>query len=284
MFLWHMHQPYYKDPFKEEYTLPWVRLHGIKDYYDMVAILRDFPSIHQTFNLVPSLIEQIEDYTMNEAVDRYMYHTLIPADSLSLEEKGFILNNFFLANWGNMIKAYPRYHELLSKRGYHITGKELERVSRYFTSQDFLDLQVWFNLCWFDPLFRENDPFLIELVKKEKDYTEEEKRILIKKQIEILGLIIPEYKRMEDSGQIEISTSPYFHPILPLLYDTNSAIVAIPGINFHRKDSPILRMQRNRLEGRSFIMRRLSEEGLEGCGLLRVLSAGRSFHLSPGKG
>lgn len=235
MFLWHMHQPYYKDPFKGEYILPWVRLHGIKDYYDMVSILRDFPEIHQTFNLVPSLLEQIEDYTFNKAVDKYMYHTLIPADSLSPEEKVFILNNFFLAHWENMIKVYPRYHELLSKRGYYITEKELERVSRYFTDQDFLDLQVWFNLCWFDPLFREKDPFLMELVKKGKDFTEEEKRILIEKQIEVLGLIIPEYRRMEEEGQIEISTSPYFHPILPLLYDTNSAIIAIPGMKLPKE-------------------------------------------------
>jgi alpha-amylase/alpha-mannosidase (GH57 family) len=230
MFFWHMHQPYYRDPFKGDYALPWVRLHGIKDYYDMVAILRDFPEIHQTFNLVPSLLEQIGDYTENRAVDRYMYHTLAPAESLSPEEKVFILHNFFLAHWDNMIKVYPRYYELLAKRGYHSTKKELERVSRYFTSQDFLDLQVWFNLCWFDPLFREKDTFLIELIRKGKDFSEEEKRLLIEKQIDVLGLIIPEYKRMEDSGQIEITTSPYFHPILPLLCDTNSASVAIPGI------------------------------------------------------
>jgi alpha-amylase/alpha-mannosidase (GH57 family) len=228
MFLWHMHQPYYKDPLKGEYLLPWVRLHGIKDYYDMVAILRDFPEIHQTFNLVPSLLEQIEDYTKNKALDKFMHHTLIPADSLTLEEKVFILHNFFLAHWDNMIKVYPRYHELLAKRGYHVTKKELDRTSRYFSKQDFLDLQVWFNLCWFDPLFRERDPFLIGLIKKDKNFTEEEKRLLIEKQMEILELIIPEYKKMEDLGQIEISTSPYFHPILPLLYDTSSARVAMP--------------------------------------------------------
>jgi len=230
MFLWHMHQPYYKDPFKDEYILPWVRLHGIKDYYDMVAILRDFPEIHQTFNLVPSLIEQIEDYAKNNAGDRFMHYTLIPADSLSLEEKVFILHNFFLAHWDNMIKVYPRYHELLVKRGYYITRKELDRISRYFSAQDFLDLQVWFNLCWFDPLFKERDPFLMELIKKGKNFTEEEKGLIIEKQMEILRMIIPEYKGMEETGQIEISTSPYFHPILPLLYDTNSARVAIPGI------------------------------------------------------
>lgn len=230
MFLWHMHQPYYKDPFKGEYILPWVRLHGIKDYFDMVSILRNFPEIHQTFNLVPSLIEQIEDYSKNRASDRFMRHTLVPADSLNTEEKVFILDNFFLAHWDNMIKVYPRYHELLSKRGYYVSKKELENVSRYFLPQDFLDLQVWFNLCWFDPLFRENDKFLLELIRKGKDYSEEEKLLLTEKQIEVLGLIIPEYKSIEEKGQIEISTSPYFHPILPLLYDTNSATMALPGI------------------------------------------------------
>lgn len=235
-----MHQPYYKNPFLDEYSLPWVRLHGIKDYYDMVAILKDYPEIHQNFNLVPSLLAQIEDYVSNKAMDKYMRYTLIPADSLNLEEKVFILHNFFLAHWDNMIKIYPRYHELLAKRGYYFTKSELERLSKYFSIQDLLDLQVWFNLTWFDPLFKESDPFLIELLRKGKNFTEGEKRLLIEKQIEILGMIIPEYKRMEETGQIEISTSPYFHPILPLLYDTNSARVAMPQITLpdNRFSSP----------------------------------------------
>ncbi|MEW6409533.1 MAG: glycoside hydrolase family 57 protein, partial [Nitrospirota bacterium] len=230
-FIWHMHQPYYKDPETGDYVLPWVRLHGIKDYYDMVAILRDFPEIKATFNIVPSLLSQIKDYVENGATDRCLIHTLVPADSLDLENKVFILNNFFLANWDNMIKIYSRYNELLSKRGYNVVKGEIERISRYFSTQDFLDLQVWFNLAWFDPLFKDKDPFLSYLIKKGRDFTEEEKSGLIEKQKEILSLIIPEYRKAESSAQIELSTSPFYHPILPLLCDTNIAKASMPDIN-----------------------------------------------------
>src|SRR6266496_1369880 len=115
-FLWHMHQPYYKDPFTGKYLLPWVRLHGTKDYLDMAAILEEYPEIKQTFNLVPSLIEQIVDYTDNGATDAFLEVTLKRASDLSENQRVFILENFFLANWETMIKPYPRYYELLSKR------------------------------------------------------------------------------------------------------------------------------------------------------------------------
>jgi len=118
-FLWHMHQPLYKDPFTGEYILPWVRLHAIKDYYDMAAILEDFPSIHQTFNIVPSLIEQINDYADGRASDRFLAMTLKPSSDLTPEDKTFILKNFFLANWEYMIKPFHGYWDLLKKRGFY---------------------------------------------------------------------------------------------------------------------------------------------------------------------
>ncbi len=229
-FLWHMHQPYYKDPLTGVYRLPWVRLHGIKDYYDMVAILKDFPGIYQTFNIVPSLLEQIMDYADGNVKDNYLEMALYPAKDLNIEQKVFILENFFYANWDNMIRPFPRYWELLIKRGMNVSHTELERVSRYFTPADFLDLQVIFNLAWFDPMFRTEDGFLKELIKKGRGFTEEEKAILINKQMELMRMIIPEYRRMMERGQVELTTSPFYHPILPLLYDTNSARMALPEI------------------------------------------------------
>jgi alpha-amylase/alpha-mannosidase (GH57 family) len=230
-FLWHMHQPYYKDLVTGKHAMPWVRLHGIKDYYDMPHILRDFPKVRQNFNLVPSLIDQIIDYTDHEATGIYLENTLRPASSLSSSEKIFVLRNFFLAHWDNMIKPYPRYWELLTKRGQDVSDPELGRMSRYFTEQDFLDLQVWFNLAWFDPIFKDSDPFLKGLVQRGRDFTEEEKFQLIQKQREVMRLILPEYKDMWNTGKIELSATPYYHPILPLLCDTDIARVSNPGVS-----------------------------------------------------
>ena len=235
VFLWHMHQPYYKDPETGLYRLPWVRLHGTKDYLDMVELVKDFPAVKQNFNLVPSLLEQIVDYAEHGAGDVYLDMTRKPAADLTGSERSFILENFFLAHWDNMIKPFPRYYELLVKRGTHIIKSDLERAVRYFTDQDFLDLQVFFNLCWIDPLFRDRDPFLRALVEKGRGYTEEEKTHLIERQTGILRRIIPAYRDMAATGQIELSVTPFYHPILPLLCDTDVARVAMPQVHLPRQ-------------------------------------------------
>lgn len=234
-FLWHMHQPYYKDPAKGNYRLPWVRLHGTKDYLDMLENLTEFPDIKQVFNFTPSLLEQLTDYTENNAKDQYLTLSLKDASELEPADKLFILENFFLANWDNMIRPFPRYYELLAKRGLHVIGSDISRRANYFTPNDFLDLQVLFNLCWVDPLFRRKDPFLKGLVEKGRDFTEEEKQILITKQLAILKEIVPRYGQMAGKGQIELSAAPFYHPILPLLCDTNSARVALPDIRLPHK-------------------------------------------------
>jgi len=230
VFLWHMHQPYYKDPFTGLYRLPWVRLHGTKDYLDMVRILRDYPDIRQNFNLVPSLLEQIIDYTENNAHDVFLDMTLKEASGLNDDDRVFLLENFFLANWETMIRPIPRYNELLMKRGFRVSSTDLRRRIKYFSDSDFLDLQVLFNLVWIDPVLRKEDPFLEHLVEKGRDYTEEEKKRLISKQIEILEKIIPEYRELSEKGQIELSTTPFYHPILPLLCDTDIARLSSPEI------------------------------------------------------
>ncbi len=230
-----MHQPFYKDPETGLYRLPWVRLHGTKDYLDMLEILLEFPDIKQTFNFTPSLLEQIMDYTENLAKDRYLELTLKNASELDRDDKLFILENFFLANWENMIRPFPRYQELLTKRGLHLIKSDLIRAAKYFNQNDFLDLQVLFNLCWIDPMFRQKDPFLKVLADKGKDYTEEDKHLLVSRQLSILKQIIPRYAEAVKTGQIELSVSPFYHPILPLLCDTNSARTALPDIKLPQK-------------------------------------------------
>ena len=224
--------------------MPWVRLHAVKDYLDMVEILQDFPNIRQTFNLVPSLIEQIEDMLDPDSKKDKSYELTLkkPAD-LTDQEKLFILRNFFMANWDMMIKPFPRFYDLLVKRGRHFSADEASSAAKRFTSQDFTDLQLLFNLAWIDPSFRDKDAHLKELSKKGKYFSEEDKKLVMEKQIEIMREIIPTYKNMQDSGNIEVSVSPFFHPILPLLCDSDVAKISypevrLPKINFrHPEDA-----------------------------------------------
>lgn len=230
-FIWHMHQPYYKNLLSGETTLPWVRLHAIKDYLDMVEILEDFPNLHQTFNLVPSLLEQFEGLLEpSSRKDRFYELTLKKPEGLTENEKIFLLRNFFMANWETMIKPLPKYYDLLAKRGRYFSPEGIPAILKRFNAQDYMDLQVLFNLAWFDPSHREKDPQLKELVKKGKYYTEEDKKVILNKQLEIIQRIIPTYKKMQDEERIEISISPYYHPILPLLCDTNIAKLSSPEI------------------------------------------------------
>ena len=233
-FVWHMHQPYYRDDLTGTSILPWVRMHGIKDYYDMPALLTDFPDIHQTFNLVPSLLKQIQDYVENDASDKFLDMTLKPAEELAHDEKVFLLRNSFMANWDTMIRPYSSYWMLLHRRGKSASPRDLENATRYFTSQDYRDLQVWFNLTWFDPLFKQKDPLVKGLIEKGSGFSEEEKALLIRKQREVLALIIPEYRKLAGLGRIELTTTPFYHPILPLLMDTDLARVATPDIHLPR--------------------------------------------------
>jgi len=219
--LWHMHQPFYKNLVSGRYEMPWVRLHGIKDYYDMAAILDKYPDIKQTFNLVPSLLEQIEEYSRGEALDEHLELTLKEAALLTVEEKTSILANFFKANYATMIKPYQRYNAL-----YELKRKGADS----FYEQDWLDLQVWSNLAWIDPIFKNEMP-VKNLLAKAKDFTEDEKKSLLEFQKNIMGRIIPKYKELAERGQIELSVTPYFHPILPLLCDSEIAREAVPQIS-----------------------------------------------------
>jgi len=217
-FIYHMHQPYYKNLLTQEAELPWVRLHGVKDYVDMVQILEKYPSIHQTFNLVPSLLEQVEDYTNRTVKDKFLELSYKPARELTQVDKDFILERFFSINKDTCIVAFPRYYQLCCNK----------RDKKEFNTQDYLDLQAWFNLAWIDPSFRESIPELKAIVTKGRFFTEEEKRLVLDKQLEILEEIFPVYRKFADSGQVEFTVSPYYHPILPLLYSTMQAREANP--------------------------------------------------------
>ncbi|MEI7903999.1 MAG: glycoside hydrolase family 57 protein [Candidatus Firestonebacteria bacterium] len=238
-FVWHMHQPYYKDPSGNKFVMPWVRLHGAKDYLYMARLLEEFPKIKQTFNLVPSLLAQIEDYN-NGVSDNILDATLKPAALLSREDKVFILWNFFMAHPDNMIKRYPRYGELLEKRGQYVSLGELDATAGTFSIQDYLDLQVWYNLSWIDPLSAGEDEAIKQILAKGRNFTEADKAAVVEKHREIMRRIIPKYKELAGKKQIELTTTPFYHPILPLLCDTDIAKTALPQLNlpfrFHRPE------------------------------------------------
>jgi len=226
-FLWHMHQPYYGDPQTGVMFLPWVRLHCLKDYYDLPARVGKFDRLKMTFNLVPSLIEQIDLYVERKTTDRHLELSVKPANLLTKEEKAEIFRTFFAANPNNMIEPYPYYRRLYKKL--IDCGMDADLATRTATIQEIRDLTVWSNLVWIDPIFREQPPFK-QLFDKGEKYTEEDKQELVEAQFKIMSAIIPNYRTLMEGGKIEVSFSPYFHPILPLLCDTESAREALPSI------------------------------------------------------
>jgi alpha-amylase/alpha-mannosidase (GH57 family) len=217
--LWHMHQPFYQDLETGEHILPWVRLHALKDYYGMVALLREFPGVKVTFNLVPSLLVQLEAFARDEAHDRHLEIGLKPADTLTAEDRAFCVEQFFHAQRPRMIEPYPRYAELLVKR--EGSGLSAHAQAARWTVDELRDLQVWHKLAWVDPFYLDDNTQVRALVQKGRGFSEEDKSTLRAIELEILGKVIPEYRDAAAMGQAELSTSPFYHPILPLLCDSD---------------------------------------------------------------
>ena len=230
-----MHQPYYKNLFSGEYLLPWVLLHGTKDYYDMAALLKEFDGMRQNFNLVPSLLVQLLDYENLEAEDAYLTIFKKAQKELTDSEKIFILTNFFNANWDNMIRPLPRYYELLSKRGFYYPKDAVGKIKNYFADEELRDIQMLFFLAWIDPMFFETYDGLKYLKSKGRLFSEDDKRILEDVQRNILKSIVPLYRELAGGGIIELSTSPFYHPIIPLLIDSRIARESMPNVTLPEK-------------------------------------------------
>jgi alpha-amylase/alpha-mannosidase (GH57 family) len=219
--LWHMHQPQYKDPVTGEYRLPWTRLHALKDYWGMVKILEEFPRVHATFNVVPLLAEQIEEYASGQFKEPWFEIAFAEATALTMEQKraalerAFQVNDLFLQRW-------PRYGELRSR--WQSGGAEA--CVTHWSAGDWRDLQVLSQLAWMDEEYLQKDPAVRSLSEQGSGFSEDDKAVLLAKQHELLAAVLPEYRLAAARGQIEISTTPYYHPILPLLCDTDIASVA----------------------------------------------------------
>lgn len=193
----------------------------------MVKLLDEFPNVHQTFNLVPSLIAQLQDYVAGTAQDPFLQLAAKPARDLTLDERRSALQYLFQANPVHMIGRYPRYRELWERfRG---SGDSPDRAEKFFQPQDFTDLQVLSQIAWFDEFFLA-DSDVAALIRKGRGYSLDDQRFVISRERELLSKVLPAHAAAAKRGSIEISTSPFYHPILPLVADTNAGGVSSPGL------------------------------------------------------
>ncbi len=246
--LWHHHQPLYleRNGKRERYRFPWVRLHAIRDYYAMAALVAKYPQVHLTINLVPSLLWQLEGYLERKATDRSLELTRKPAARLTQAGREELLASFFDADWHNQIYVHPRYKELFDQR---LAGGA-------FSAEDLTDLQMWFNLAWFAPellagevRLHDGARFNLEpMVRKGRGFTRSDVDAMLEAQYAVLGNVVPIHRALQEAGQIEVSTTPFYHPILPLLHDTPVATVDRPGARlperFHAPDDALAQVNR----------------------------------------
>lgn len=233
-FIWHQHQPDYRDPNSNTARLPWARLHAAKDYLHMAELVAAFPKIHCTFNFVPSLLDQLDAIATGRLQDAWEILSL--KESWTNEEKQFLLDNFFSIH-PRLLERYPAYIRL--------------RDSAHPDAPDqyFRDLAAWFNLAWIDPGAVQRDPTLQAFADKAENFSREDIAAIIAKHREIAARVIPFHRELAARGQIEISVTPYYHPILPLLVDQQSAREAIPNIqlpptNFSHPEDAVEHLRR----------------------------------------
>jgi alpha-amylase/alpha-mannosidase (GH57 family) len=229
--LWHMHQPQYRDPESGRYVLPWTRLHALKDYYGMVEMLREFPNFHATFNVVPALGIQLEEYASGNFNEPWFSLAFKNANELTREDKAEILSRAFQVNHECLMSRWPRFVELYEWSRAASGAQALVT----FTPRDWRDLQLLSQLAWMEESWFQKDELIARLSTKGKDFTENDKSALKEKQQELLRLVLPAYRDAASRGQIEISTTPFYHPILPLICDSDVARVANPATPLPRR-------------------------------------------------
>ncbi len=208
MLLWHQHQPYYPKDDDGNFSKPWVRLHATKDYLDMVELVQDFEGLQVTFNLTPTLMNQLNELS-NGSKDIYWVHTEIEANKLTDIQKDFLRDRFFDIN-SRIINTYPRYVEL----------RNLRQNPQEWTLQEYTDLQVLFNLGWTDPKYLSTEP-LNKIVEKGSNFSEADKKLVLEIHKELIDKVIPEHLYAYKNNHIELITTPFAHPILPLIHNSD---------------------------------------------------------------
>jgi alpha-amylase/alpha-mannosidase (GH57 family) len=226
---WHMHQPQYRDLISGEYQLPWVYLHAIKDYVDMAAHLEAHPGARAVVNFAPILLEQIADYgaqvhgllTNTAAIrDPVLAALGQPALPIDVESRVALIKGCLRANESRLIDRFPPYRQLASMAGWVVDHPP---AAVYLQEQFLADLLVWYHLAWLGETVRRNDGRVQQLIAKGAGYTLHDRRALLGIIDELLNGVIGRYRMLAESGRIELSLTPYAHPILPLLLDFKSA-------------------------------------------------------------
>ncbi|HUW75835.1 MAG TPA: glycoside hydrolase, partial [Gallionella sp.] len=231
VFLWHMHQPDYRDYASGDFVLPWTYLHAIKDYTDMAYHLERHPEVHAVVNFVPILLDQLEDYTDQFATGKLrdpLLRLLIHDNSsgLSAPERQLAFDACFRSNHTKMIAPYPAYKRLWEL--YNLLQAESESALSYLSDQYLDDLLTWYHLAWCGESVRREHALVARLMSKGQDFSFADRKQLF----DLIGLlisgIIPRYRKLAESGQIEISATPHYHPLAPLLIDFMTNKEAMP--------------------------------------------------------
>jgi alpha-amylase/alpha-mannosidase (GH57 family) len=225
--LWHQHQPYYRAG--DKFIMPWVWLHATKDYLEMAQHLEAVPEMKATINLVPSLIKQIEEYLSGDVEDELLTLLRKQSDALTPAEKRYILDNCFHANYDRMIARSPRYAEI-----HAAVHQDRASAEKNLSAQDYRDLLVHYSLAWTGEYIRKEDP-IAKLIEKDREFSEEDKQTLINTLTERIGQVISLHKQLAATRQVELSTTPFYHPIMPLLCDTNAGAQSVPGLSLPSK-------------------------------------------------
>ncbi len=231
---WHMHQPQYRDLRSGLYHLPWTYLHAIKDYTDMAALLEATPQARAVVNFAPILLEQISDYARQTRnflahgtplTDPLLTALVTPNAPAAEEQRLALIKTCLRVNREHLILPFPGYRALAD-----IAALVLEQPECviYLSDQYFADIVTWYHLAWLGETVRRADVRVHHLVKKGCGYTPEERRGLLEIIAGLLGNVIPRYRALAERGQVELSVTPYAHPILPLLLDFNSALESLP--------------------------------------------------------
>jgi len=226
-FLWHMHQPYYKDDLDGSYHMPWVYLHGLKDYYELPYYHKLYSKLKGTYNLVPSLLIQLRDYEKTDVADIYIQLMLKDASLLTSEEKEILIPQLFMANYKNMVTPLRRYKELYDRKG---DTDIFDTAKLNYSDEEITDMTVLYLISWCGVYTREQSEIIGRLIKKGRHFSNEEKTELIEALADFTSGIVPLYKELQTEGKIEVSATPFYHPILPILLEPKSAKEALPNI------------------------------------------------------
>lgn len=236
VFCWHMHQPEYRDVISHQYHQPWTYLHAIKDYVDMAAHLDAQSEARAVVNFTPTLLEQLQDYA--KQIREYLHSDIALSDPmlkalmcdshpLDPDYRLKLIANCLRANKERLIDRFPpflRLYEMAHWLQNNPTGQSY--IADHFLS----DLLVWYHLAWIGETVRREHPLVLELMQKEQGYTAADRRSLLTLIYELTSSVIPRFKALQQEGKVELSVTPYAHPIVPLLLDLNSAREAMPDV------------------------------------------------------